>query len=122
MKNYELMVIFTPVLSNDEYKDNAKNITTYIKDNTGEIIGEDFWGLRSLAYPIEKKTTALYYIMEYQAETDLNTKLQIQLNRNEKIMRHMITSLDKNAIAYNDRKRKGIKLGKNNTIIEKTTA
>ena len=116
------MVIFTPVLSNDEYKDNAKNITTYIKDNTGEIIGEDFWGLRSLAYPIEKKTTALYYIMEYQAETDLNTKLQIQLNRNEKIMRHMITSLDKNAIAYNDRKRKGIKLGKNNTIIEKTTA
>ena len=112
MSSYELMVIFTPVLSNEEFNAATKNLKKFITDNKGEIVGEDTWGLKSLAYPIAKKTTGLYYVMEYQAETSLNAKFTIQMNRDESIMRFMITVLDKHAVAYNDRKRKGIKIEK----------
>jgi small subunit ribosomal protein S6 len=112
MNSYELMVIFTPVLSNEEFNAATKNLKKYIGDHQGEIVGEDSWGLKSLAYPIAKKTTGLYYVMEYQADASLNAKFTIQMNRDESIMRFMITALDKHAIAYNDRKRKGIKIEK----------
>lgn len=105
MNNYELMVIFTPVLSNEEYKAAAKNLKKFITDQEGEIVGEETWGLRSFAYPIQKKTTGLYYVLEFKANPNFIAKLQVQMSRDETIMRNMITSLDKHAIAYNAKKR-----------------
>lgn len=119
MNSYELMVIFTPVLSNEEFKAATKNLKKFITDNEGEIVGEDTWGLRSFAYPIDKKTTGLYYIMEYQAAGTLNSKFTIQMNRDESIMRFMITALDKHAVDYNARKRSGEKTVKPNSVTEK---
>jgi small subunit ribosomal protein S6 len=109
-KHYEVMVIFTPVLSLDEFKLATQNLTNQIKTLGGTIVAEDAWGLRSLAYPIRKKTTGLYYVAEYATEGNFNNKFEIAMNRDENIMRHMITVLDKHAIQYNDRKRKGIKV------------
>jgi small subunit ribosomal protein S6 len=105
LQSYELMVIFTPVLAEDGYKTSQKKFADFIKENGGEIVHQDAWGLRSLAYPIEKKTTGIYWVMEFQAATDVNAKLEIQMNRDENIMRHMITRLDKYAAEYNARKR-----------------
>jgi len=106
--NYELMVIFTPVLSEDEFKAAQKKFADLIKDNGGEVTHENPWGLRSLAYPIRKKTTGMYVVLEYSAPSDLNEKLKIQLNRDENVLRHMITALDKYAVTYNNRKRNGV--------------
>ena len=122
MNSYELMVIFTPVLSNEEFKVATKNLKKFVTDNQGEIVGEDTWGLRSFAYPIEKKTTGLYYIMEYKAPSAFNAKFTIQMNRDESVMRFMMTSLDKHAIAYNDRKRRGEKIVKPNSVTENQDA
>jgi small subunit ribosomal protein S6 len=122
MSSYELMVIFTPVLSNEEFKASTKNLKKFITDNEGEVVGEDAWGLKSFAYPIDKKTTGLYYIMEYKAATSLNAKFQIQMNRDESIMRFMITSLDRHAVAYNARKRSGEKFVKPIANTEKEEA
>jgi small subunit ribosomal protein S6 len=122
MNSYELMVIFTPVLSTEEYKAATKNLKKFIGDNEGEVVGEDAWGLRSFAYPISKKTTGLYFVMEYKAAANLNAKFQIAMNRDESVMRFMITALDKHAVAYNDRKRKGIKLEPTTSSTEKTEA
>lgn len=104
-QSYELMVIFTPVLAEDDFKAAQKKFADFIKENGGEIVHQDSWGLRSLAYPIAKKTTGLYCLMEYKAPTDVNAKLEIQMNRDENIMRHMITRLDKYAVEYNAKKR-----------------
>ncbi|HVI49448.1 MAG TPA: 30S ribosomal protein S6 [Chitinophaga sp.] len=106
--NYELMVIFTPVLSEDDYKAAQKKFVDIIKDNGGDVTHENPWGLRSLAYPIRKKTTGMYLVLEYSAPSDLNEKLKIQLNRDENVLRHMTTALDKNAVEYNNRKRHGV--------------
>jgi small subunit ribosomal protein S6 len=105
MNNYELMVIFTPVLSEDDFKAAQKKFVDFVKENNGEIVHENPWGLRSLAYPIQKKTTGLYWVLEYNALSDLNDKLVIQLNRDENVIRHLVTHLDKYAVEYNAKKR-----------------
>jgi small subunit ribosomal protein S6 len=108
MQNYELMVIFTPVLSDDDYKAAQKKYTAFITENGGAVLHDKPWGLKSLAYPINKKTTGLYWVLEYQAPSDFNEKLKIQLLRDDNIMRHMFTALDKYAVEYNERKRSGV--------------
>ena len=111
MNNYELMVIFTPVLSDDDFKASQKKYTDFIKSIGGEIVHENPWGLKSLAYPIQKKTTGLYWVMEYKAPSSFNEKLKTQLLRDESVMRHMYTVLDKYAVEYNTKKRSGVNSG-----------
>lgn len=111
MNNYELMVIFTPVLSDDEFKAAQKKYTTLVTDNGGSIVGENPWGLKSLAYPIQKKTTGLYWVVEFIAPSDFNEKLKIQLLRDEGVLRHLCTRLDKYAVEYNHKKRSGVPTG-----------
>lgn len=105
IQNYELMIIFTPILSEEDFKAAQSKVTSLIKENGGEIVHENPWGLRSLAYPIQKKTTGLYTVIEYTAPTDVNAKVEIQLNRDENVMRFLLTKLDKYAVEYNARKR-----------------
>ncbi len=109
MNNYELMVIFTPVLSEDEFKTVCKKYESLVKENGGSVVHSNPWGLKSLAYPIAKKTTGLYWVMEYSAPSSFNEKLKIQLLRDDQTMRHLITALDKYAVEYNARKRSGVK-------------
>lgn len=108
MNNYELMVIFTPVLSEEDYKIAQKKYEALVKENGGEVISTNPWGLKSLAYPVAKKTTGLYWVMEYKAPSSFNEKLKIQLLRDESVMRHMFTILDKYAVEYNAKKRSGV--------------
>lgn len=110
LHSYELMLIFTPILAEDEFKAAQQKFMDLITSNGGEIVHSDAWGLRTLAYPIQKKTTGLYWVVEYKAGGDVNAKIETQIGREETIMRQMFTRLDKHAIAYNDRKRNGIKL------------
>ncbi|MGI8951115.1 MAG: 30S ribosomal protein S6 [Chitinophagaceae bacterium] len=111
MNNYELMVIFTPVLSEEEFKAAQKKHTDFITENGGAIVHSNPWGLKSLAYPVRKKTTGIYWVLEYSAPSSFNEKMQIQILRDEQIMRHMITILDKYAVEYNAKKRSGIPTG-----------
>src|SRR3989442_15048922 len=114
MQNYELMVIFTPVLSEEEFRSAQKKYTSYVTEHKGEVVHENPWGLKSLDYPIQKKTTGLYWVMEYKAPSDFNEKLKIQLLRDESVLRHMFTALDKYAVEYNAKKRSGV-----STVTEK---
>jgi small subunit ribosomal protein S6 len=111
MNNYELMVIFTPVLSDDEFKAEQKKYANIVKESGGALVAENPWGLKSLAYPIHKKTTGLYWVMEYTAPSDFNEKLKIQLLRDENVLRHLCTKLDKYAVEYNAKKRSGVHTG-----------
>jgi small subunit ribosomal protein S6 len=115
MNNYELMVIFTPVLSDDDFSNSQKKYKNFITENGGTIESENPWGLKSLAYPIQKKTTALYWVLEYKAPSELNEKLKIQFLRDDNVMRHMIVKLDKHAVEYTTRKRSGVKVKETET-------
>ena len=108
MNNYELMVIFTPVLSEEDFKAAQNKFTAFVKENGGKLLHDNPWGLKSLAYPIQKKTTGLYWVMEYSAPSDFNEKLKIQILRDETVLRFMATKLDKYAVEYNARKKSGV--------------
>jgi small subunit ribosomal protein S6 len=93
------------------FKNAQKKYTTLITENGGQIVAENPWGLKSLAYPIQKKTTGLYWVMEFIAPSDFNEKLKIQLLRDESVLRQLLTKLDKYAVEYNDKKRRGLPTG-----------
>lgn len=118
MNNYELMVIFTPILSEDEFKTAQKKYTKLVTDAGGSIVAENPWGLKSLAYPIQKKTTGLYWVLEYTAASDFNEKLTTQMLRDESILRSLCTKLDKYAVQYNAKKRSGVKNKETENTVE----
>ena len=111
MNNYELMVIFTPVLSDEEFKTVQKKYSDFVIDNGGSVAHSNPWGLKSLAYPIQKKTTGIYWVLEFSAPSSFNEKLKIQLLRDEQVLRHLTTALDKYAVEYNEKKRRGVPTG-----------
>jgi small subunit ribosomal protein S6 len=111
MNNYELMVIFTPVLSEEEFKSEQKKYASLVTGGSGSVVAENAWGLKSLAYPIQKKTTGLYWVLEYAAPSEFNEKLKIQMLRDESVLRQLCTKLDKYAVEYNAKKRSGVKTG-----------
>jgi small subunit ribosomal protein S6 len=116
MNNYELMVIFTPVLSEEEFKSAQKKYASLVQSVKGEVIYENPWGLKSLAYPIQKKTTGLYWVLEFTAPPEFNEKLKVQLLRDESVLRHLVTKLDKYAVEYNAKKRSGVATGTEKTV------
>jgi small subunit ribosomal protein S6 len=107
MKNYETVIVLTPLLSEEASKEVFAKFKKILTDNGAEIVHEDNWGLKKLAYPIQKKTTGYYQVTEFKASGELISKLEIEYKRDERVMRFLTTALDKHAAAYNERKRTG---------------
>lgn len=107
LNNYESVIIFTPVLSEEQLKDAVSKYRNLIKEEGGELVHEENWGLTKLAYPINKKTTGFYHIYEYKASGDFISKFELAFRRDERIMRFLTTALDKHSLLYNQRKRNG---------------
>ena len=107
MQQYETVIILTPLLSEEAVKEAIAKFTKLLKDNGAEIIQEDNWGLKKLAYPIQKKTTGYYHLTEFKAPGEFINKLEVEFKRDERVMRFLTTALDKHAIAYNEKKRSG---------------
>ncbi|MCQ2185987.1 MAG: 30S ribosomal protein S6 [Bacteroidales bacterium] len=105
MKQYETVFIATPVLSESQMKEAAAKYTTYLTERGAEIVSEENWGLKQLAYPINKKTTGFYYLIEFKADTQLIARLETQYRRDERIMRFLTFAMDKDAVAYAEKRR-----------------
>ena len=105
IKQYETVFIATPVLSDAQMKEAVAKYTGFIKENGGEIVYEEDWGLKQLAYPIQKKTSGFYYLIEFRADTQLIDKLETQYRRDERIIRFLTFAMDKHAVAYAEKRR-----------------
>jgi len=105
IKQYETVFIATPVLSDAQMKEAVAKYTGIITENGGKIVYEEDWGLRKLAYPIQKKTTGFYHLIEFQAEPAFIANLETQYKRDERIIRFQTVAMDKDAIAYAERRR-----------------
>ena len=105
LKQYETVFIATPVLSDAQMKEAVAKYTNYLKERGAEIVYEEDWGLKHLAYPIQKKTTGFYYLIEFKAEPSLIARLETQYRRDERIMRFLTFAMDKHAIAYAEKRR-----------------
>ncbi len=105
LKQYETVFIATPVLSDAQMKEAVAKYLDFIKENGGEVVYEQDWGLRKLAYPIQKKTTGFYHLIEFKAEPAFIAKLETQYRRDERIIRFLTFAMDKHAVAYAEKRR-----------------
>ena len=105
MNRYETVFIATPVLSDVQAKELFGKFQGVITENGGQIISEEDWGLRKQAYPIQKKTTGFYYLIEFESEGDLIEKLETQYRRDERVIRFLTFRMDKYAVEYAEKRR-----------------
>ena len=105
IKQYETVFIATPVLSDAQMKEAVAKYTDLIKANGGEVVYEEDWGLKQLAYPIDHKTSGFYYLIELKAAPEFIATLETQYHRDERIIRYLTVALDKDAVAYAEHRR-----------------
>ena len=105
LKQYETVFIATPVLSDVQMKEAVAKYTDLIKANGGEVVYEEDWGLKQLAYSIQHKTSGFYYLIEFKADPEFVATLETQYRRDERILRYLTVALDKNAAAYAEKRR-----------------
>lgn len=111
-KHYETVFILTPVLSDEQAKETAKKFKKLLGDLGAKIANEEFWGLKKLAYPIQKKSTGFYHLFEYTTDNiNLVSELEVAFKRDERVMRYLTVSLDKHAIEYAEKRRTKLKGG-----------
>jgi small subunit ribosomal protein S6 len=100
MNRYETVFIMTPVLSAEQVAETVKKYRASIASNGGKIVHEDAWGLKKLAYPIQKKTSGFYHLIEWEAAGTAVLPFETEFRRDERIMRFLTTAMDKHHITY----------------------
>ena len=115
MNHYETVFILTPVLSEQQMKEAVEKFKKVLTDNGSAIVNEENWGLRKLAYPIQKKSTGFYTLIEFDAEPNVIAKLETAFRRDEKVLRFLTFRLDKFAEEYAI-KRRSLKKAKSEEV------
>ncbi len=106
LNHYETVFIATPVLSDVQMKETVQKFKDLIVGEGGEIVYEEDWGLRKLAYPIQKKSTGFYYLIEFKAEGTFIQKLETEYRRDERVIRFLTFAMEKYAVEYSEKRRK----------------
>ncbi|QIX60681.1 30S ribosomal protein S6 [Hymenobacter lutimineralis] len=107
VRNYETVFILTPVLNESQVQETVEKFTQVLKENSADIIHQENWGLKKLAYPIQKKSTGYYFLVEFTGSGNIVDKLETAFRRDERVIRFLTTVLDKHAVAYSQRRRNG---------------
>lgn len=109
MRNYEVTFIVDPVLSGEEIKSTAQTYGDHLTQSGCKIVHVEEMGLRQLAYPIKKRTSGIYFCIEFTVgENPIIDQLELSMRRDERIMRFLVVSLDKFGVKYNSDKRAGL--------------
>ena len=104
-KRYETVFILTPVLSEDQAKEAAKKFEKILTDLGAKINHRENWGLKKLAYPIQKNTTGFYHLIDFSGKGTEIAELEVQFKRDERILRFLTIALEKHAATYADKRR-----------------
>ena len=110
MKNYETVFILNPALSEEQVEKAVDKYEKYLKSNGAKIVSKEVWGLKKLAYTIQNKNSGFYNLIEYTAPADAISSLEVEFSRDETIMRYLTVTLEKDAIAWAEKRRKKNKI------------
>lgn len=105
MNQYETVFILNPVLSEDQVREAADKYLDILKKGGAKIVNTENWGLKKMAYPIEKKKSGFYHFFEFTAPGELIAPLEVELRRDERVMRFLTVKLDKYGVEYAEKRR-----------------
>ena len=103
MNQYETIFVMTPVLSDEQLKETVNEYVNLLKQKGAEVIHQDNWGLKKLAYPIKKKSTGFYHLIEFKGTGAVIADLELAYKRDERLLRFTTVSLDQHGVAFNDK-------------------
>jgi small subunit ribosomal protein S6 len=105
LNHYETVFIVTPVLSETQMKEAVDKFRKVIVDKGGEVVHEENWGLRKLAYAIKKKSTGFFYLIDFKAPGNLIQLLETEYKRDERVIRFQTVKMDKYAVEFSEKRR-----------------
>ena len=105
MNQYETVFILTPVLSEQQTKEAVEKIKNVLTSAGAEVFSEEDWGMRKLAYPIDKKSTGFYGMLEFRADPSIIKNYELQLRRDERVLRFITVKNEKYAALYAEKRR-----------------
>lgn len=94
MRNYELVLILSPEVADENVSATVGRVSQFITDRGGSLTKVDEWGRRRLAYPINRFTEGIYVLAQYQMEPKITSELESSLHLNEEVLRHLLVRLD----------------------------
>jgi len=106
MNQYEAVFIINPVLSEEQVRETVDKFKGLLESRGGKVLHEENWGLRKLAYPIEYKRSGFYNLMEFQAPGEVIATMELELKRDERIMRFLTVKMDKHHVEFAKERRK----------------
>ncbi|XOV67715.1 MAG: 30S ribosomal protein S6 [Fluviicola sp.] len=105
MNSYETVFILTPVLSEEQAKEAVQRFESQIGSLGGKVKYSETWGLKKLAYPIQKKSTGFYFLTEFEAPGAAINDLEVEFKRDERVMRFLTVRMDKDHLEYAEKRR-----------------
>ena len=109
MNHYETVFILNPVLSESQIKETVQKFEDYLVSKGAEMIHKEDWGLKKLAYPIEKKKSGFYHLLEFKVAGDAITAFELEFRRDDSVMRYLTVRLDKHAAAWAEKRKSRVK-------------
>ena len=122
MYNYETVFILNPVLSEDQIKETVQKYKKFLTSKGAKIVFKEDWGLKKLAYPIQNKKSGFYHLFQYSVESNVVSTLEVELKRDERIMRSLTVKLDKYAIEWAEKRREKLKIKAQSYVKYSTTS
>ena len=102
---YETVFILTPVLSGQQMTETVEKFKALLTEKGAELLNEENWGMKKMAYPIQKKSTGFYTLLEFKAEPEVIERLEVAYRRDERVLRYLTVKLDKYAAQYAEKRR-----------------
>lgn len=102
---YETVFILTPVLSEQQMTETVEKFKALLTEKGAELLSEENWGMKKMAYPIQKKSTGFYTLLEFKAEPEVIERLEVAYRRDERVLRYLTVKLDKYAAQYAEKRR-----------------
>ena len=109
MNHYETVFILNPVLSDTQIKETVQKFEDYLVSKGAEMISKEDWGLKKLAYPIQKKKSGFYHLLEYKISGQEITAFELEFRRDDSVMRYLSVRLDKHAAAWAEKRSERVK-------------
>lgn len=109
MNHYETVFILNPVLSDTQIKETVQKFEDYLVSKGAEMISKEDWGLKKLAYPIQKKKSGFYHLFEYKVAGEAISSFELEFRRDDSVMRYLTVKLDKHAAAWAEKRRERVK-------------
>ena len=112
MNHYETVFILNPVLSDEQIKETVKKFEDLLTGKGAKFVNKEDWGLKKLAYPIQKKSTGFYHLIEFEGNANAIKPMETEFIRDERVMRFLTVKMEKAHIEFAESRRNKKKTAK----------